>query len=610
MNTKDLVVNASGILKWKVNDGVFVEKDQCLCIIGEEKHENDGDDSVPKRVLSPYRGCLTRGPQKEDGARVSAGDIVGIFSDCKHEGAIFNSMCTICGMLGISPNDSNCNVTRTTVNTSTGQELILGSGEAKQVQNIIEERLRERKKLALVLDIDHTLLNCEHVKHYENCLVDGLLKSNGVHELIVDGVMHYIRLRPELRTFLRTMSEMYQLHINTHGTRSYAEAVRRILDPKGDLFGDRIISRSDVSHGSKIHKDQSLYHKTLSRVFPCDDSMAIALDDKWQVWQYAPNCVQVRPYRYLFDYLRFRRQQAIIWTASTFGVEITNQDIMRGREAARSKGDKSMLKDDCVLVQSLLTFGGVEVTLKDVRSRYGVPLTPPPPIRDFDDQLSIVEMVLRDVHREYYTKGTGDESSNVPVRDVKQILFRLRRRVLRGTVVLFSGVIQLGTPHPERSELWIIAESMGATCKLGSITDDITHVVGDRPTRKLRQACGMPRVYAVHKSWLCESLYRWRRQVERSHPIPNLQPEHTPKRSRDENSMPRDDDSESLQPPMKRHQQNRSDVPESVNATKDAFDEAKIADSEGSSSSSEVDDDDLDAIERELNGDYEAQGTL
>ena len=60
---------------------------------------------------------------------------------------------------------------------------------------------------------------------------------------------------------------------NVWVTTPYAEAIRGMLDPEGNLFADRVISRSDVSEGDEIeNRDSSrtkLFHKTFKRVRRC-----------------------------------------------------------------------------------------------------------------------------------------------------------------------------------------------------------------------------------------------------------------------------------------------------------------------------------------------------
>lgn len=48
------------------------------------------------------------------------------------------------------------------------------------------------------------------------------------------------------------LSNFYEMHIYTMGTRAYARTVARILDDTGTLFGDRILSRDDGF--DQVHK--------------------------------------------------------------------------------------------------------------------------------------------------------------------------------------------------------------------------------------------------------------------------------------------------------------------------------------------------------------------
>ena len=41
------------------------------------------------------------------------------------------------------------------------------------------------------------------------------------------------------------MSEKYEMHVYTMGTRAYAEKVCAAIDPDGHLFGGRILSRDE-----------------------------------------------------------------------------------------------------------------------------------------------------------------------------------------------------------------------------------------------------------------------------------------------------------------------------------------------------------------------------
>lgn len=110
--------------------------------------------------------------------------------------------------------------------------------------------------------------------------------------------------RPGLREFLKGIAEMYEMHVYTMGTRAYAVEVCKIIDPDGGLFGGRILSRDES--GSESHSfldsDQDaegglagMTRKSLQRLFPCDTSMVVIIDDRADVWDGSPNLVKVIP---------------------------------------------------------------------------------------------------------------------------------------------------------------------------------------------------------------------------------------------------------------------------------------------------------------------------
>ena len=105
------------------------------------------------------------------------------------------------------------------------------------------------------------------------------------------------------------MATKYEMHVYTMGTRAYAEEVCAAIDPGGKVFGNRILSRDES--GSKfwlpsppyrrngIHVSiPGLTQKSLHRLFPCDQSMVVIIDDRADVWEWSPNLVKVVPCEY------------------------------------------------------------------------------------------------------------------------------------------------------------------------------------------------------------------------------------------------------------------------------------------------------------------------
>ncbi|KAI0073946.1 hypothetical protein K474DRAFT_1666016 [Panus rudis PR-1116 ss-1] len=109
----------------------------------------------------------------------------------------------------------------------------------------------------------------------------------GAKSVEQDGCMYYIKPRPGWQEFLKAMAAKYEMHVYTMGTRAYAEEVCAAIDPDGKFFGGRILSRDESG---------SLTQKSLQRLFPCDQSMVVIIDDRADVWEWSPNLVKVIPY--------------------------------------------------------------------------------------------------------------------------------------------------------------------------------------------------------------------------------------------------------------------------------------------------------------------------
>jgi len=136
-----------------------------------------------------------------------------------------------------------------------------------------------------------------------------------------------------------------------------------------------------------------------------------------------------------------------------------------------------------------------------------------------------------------------------PRADVRRVAAIVRRRVLSGCVIVFSGVISLhsqrhrrisgsgggsgtsggggggggsgGAGRPEDSRYWKQAVAFGATCAHEMDSPGVTHLVAVRDgTAKVVQARGMAgKVQVVQLSWLIQSCARWHRVSEAMCPL-------------------------------------------------------------------------------------------
>ncbi|WPK26270.1 hypothetical protein PUMCH_003619 [Australozyma saopauloensis] len=181
--------------------------------------------------------------------------------------------------------------------------------EATKIEQTATSRLAEARKLILVVDLDQTVIHATVDPTVGEWQQD---RSNPNYPFVADvrsffleeeepqappgwtgprpgptKCWYYVKLRPGLETFLKNISKLYELHIYTMATRNYALAISNIIDPTGEYFGDRILSRDESG---------LLTHKNLKRLFPVDQSMVAIIDDRGDVWQWEANLVKVVPY--------------------------------------------------------------------------------------------------------------------------------------------------------------------------------------------------------------------------------------------------------------------------------------------------------------------------
>ena len=226
--------------------------------------------------------------------------VADIEEACKHE-IQFGGICANCGrdMTTVQYNSTAKNTERATVNTIHGHtQLLVSPAEASKADEEGKRRLLDSKKLSLVVDLDQTIIHAtvdptvaEWQRDPSNPNYDAV-KDVRAFQLVDDGpgargCWYYIKLRPGLASFLEKISQCYELHIYTMGTRAYAANIAKIIDPERKLFGDRILSRDESG---------SMTAKNLKRLFPVDTKMVVIIDDRGDVWQWSPNLVKVSPY--------------------------------------------------------------------------------------------------------------------------------------------------------------------------------------------------------------------------------------------------------------------------------------------------------------------------
>ncbi|KAG9438924.1 hypothetical protein H6P81_019089 [Aristolochia fimbriata] len=206
---------------------------------------------------------------------------------CSHPG-IFGGMCMKCGKVI----DDESGVPFRYIH----KELRLANEEIARLRvKDLTTLLRERK-LRLVLDLDHTLLNSTRlmdISSGEEHLKQGDLRL-GLHRL--ENMHMLTKLRPFVHTFLKEASELFELYVYTMAEHSYAKEIAKLLDPVGMYFGDsRVISQSDCTQR---------HQKGLDVVLGAENAMVI-LDDTEMVWQkHKENLILMDRYHYFASSFR------------------------------------------------------------------------------------------------------------------------------------------------------------------------------------------------------------------------------------------------------------------------------------------------------------------
>ncbi|XP_026432302.1 RNA polymerase II C-terminal domain phosphatase-like 4 [Papaver somniferum] len=170
---------------------------------------------------------------------------------------------------------------------------------SKLCGNTFRKAFFGRKKLCLVLDLDHTLLHSVRIKdvsvedqEYLNLRVSSMKDLDGNNLYRQFG--RYTKLRPHTREFLTEASKYFELFIYTMGGRDYARDMGTLLDPHGVLFKkSNIVSKDDSTKENR---------KNLDILAGPNELNTIIVDDTKRVWEKnRRNLIQIEKYNYLTE---------------------------------------------------------------------------------------------------------------------------------------------------------------------------------------------------------------------------------------------------------------------------------------------------------------------
>ncbi|KAJ8902406.1 hypothetical protein NDN08_006811 [Rhodosorus marinus] len=569
--------NGSGakLVKWMVREGEDVDEGMRIATV-EKANASKLD------VLAPRSGTMV-GVGVKIGEEVKENIPICSIEFCTHA-VIFGGLCTICGRDLSMVHFSQDVPSAQRVNVAYESGLVVSRDEARRTETDKARHLLDRRLLSLVLDLDHTLLHATDDPRAKAALImdDQSPKTpgtpmlspayhSGIHQLVLDGKSFFVKLRPGLGNFLRRMKKKFELHIYTMGTRPYADSIAAIIDPERTLFGERLTSRDDFEEGS-------LNQKNLRRVFPCDDTMVLIVDDREDVWledrsSRMPNLIKARPYHF-FKGLHEAYDRTSKAPIETGGGSMAKKKAIPSEEKpvpSKAANDSTSTKENHNLENSPSELPGkgihedtkscpeasepakastaekktpeaLDINLEELVNEQDIAQSGKEEIdpnviklvekwwnadRNEGFHLQQLATVLEDIHDRYFaaTNSTAPVAYGADWKapaDVKHIVTHVRLQVLKGCHFAFTGIFPPSSQVEvvQSTEQWILAERHGAKCYM-ELNPQITHLVvhpeRGTTTKKAETARGRNGVFSVLPSFLEETAETFHRASELQH---------------------------------------------------------------------------------------------
>ncbi|KAM4724907.1 RNA polymerase II subunit A C-terminal domain phosphatase isoform 2-T2 [Anableps anableps] len=280
------------LLEWKVKPGSLVNVDSvlALCALIAQDKETEAAARLPEKKVKSDRAGVVKELCCQPGQIIPPGGVIVLIEECSHP-IVMKGLCAECGQdltqLQGTNGNQQCPISTATVSmVHSVPELMVSSEQAKQLAREDQQRLHRNKKLVLMVDLDQTLIHTteQHCQRMSNKGIFHFQLGRG------EPMLH-TRLRPHCKEFLEKIAKLYELHVFTFGSRLYAHTIAGFLDPEKKLFSHRILSRDEcIDPFSKTGN--------LRNLFPCGDSMVCIIDDREDVWKFAPNLITVKKYIY------------------------------------------------------------------------------------------------------------------------------------------------------------------------------------------------------------------------------------------------------------------------------------------------------------------------
>ncbi|KAM4539566.1 RNA polymerase II subunit A C-terminal domain phosphatase isoform 2-T2 [Odontesthes bonariensis] len=279
------------LLEWKVKPGSLVNVDSVLALCAPIPPEKGAEAArLPEKKVKSDRAGVVKELCCQLGQIIPPGGVIVRIEECSHP-IVIKGLCAECGqdltqLQGTNGNQQAPISTATVSMVHSVPELMVSSEQAEQLGREDQQRLHRNKKLVLMVDLDQTLIHTTE-QHCQRMSTKGIFHF----QLGRGEPMLHTRLRPHCKEFLEKIAKLYELHVFTFGSRLYAHTIAGFLDPDKKLFSHRILSRDEcIDPFSKTGN--------LRNLFPRGDSMVCIIDDREDVWKFAPNLITVKKYIY------------------------------------------------------------------------------------------------------------------------------------------------------------------------------------------------------------------------------------------------------------------------------------------------------------------------
>ncbi|XP_037364282.1 LOW QUALITY PROTEIN: RNA polymerase II subunit A C-terminal domain phosphatase [Talpa occidentalis] len=280
------------LLEWRVAAGAAVRIGSVLAVCEAAASAQPAGPAPARaeRRLRSERAGVVRELCAQPGQVLAPGAVLARLEGCSHP-VVMKGLCAECGQ-DLTQLQSKNGKQQAPLSTATVSmvhsvpELMVSCEQAELLGREDQQRLHRDRKLVLMVDLDQTLIHTteQHCPQMSNRGIFHFQLGRG------EPMLH-TRLRPHCKGFLERVARLYELHVFTFGSRLYAHTIAGFLDPEKKLFSHRILSRDEcIDPFSKTGN--------LRNLFPCGDSMVCIIDDREDVWKFAPNLITVKKYVY------------------------------------------------------------------------------------------------------------------------------------------------------------------------------------------------------------------------------------------------------------------------------------------------------------------------